>query len=90
MYLLPYYTEITVHPQSVNTTINLTVSFICEAIADEIRFRINDMSVTLANVINKGFTQQPTESLSGGKLRVELLANAFEDNNHKVSIIIIK
>ena len=32
-------TEITVHPQSVNTTLNSTVSFTCEAVADLIDFQ---------------------------------------------------
>ena len=37
---LSYYTDITVHPQSVNTTLNSTVNFTCEAVTDEISFRI--------------------------------------------------
>ena len=40
------------------------------------------MSATFVNVINKGFTQQSTMSLSGGKLRRVLLAKALQDNNN--------
>ena len=76
-----YFTDITNHPQSVNTTINSTVSFACEAVADEINFRVNDLSATLVNVIAKGFIQKPTKSLSGGKLRL-LSAEALTDNNN--------
>ena len=50
--------------------------------ADEITFRANDMSTIFKNVINKGFIQQPTMSLSDGKLRRVLLAIALEDNNN--------
>ena len=81
-YIFLYILDFSVHPQSVNTTLNSTVRFTCEAVADEISFRVNNVSVTLANVINKGFTQQPTESLEGDKLRGQLLAKSFEDNNN--------
>ena len=80
-----YYNNIeivTVHPQSVNTTLNSTVSFTCEAIADEITFRVNDESAANADVIRKGFTQQLQESLGDGKKRRVLLAEAFKDNNN--------
>ena len=40
------------------------------------------MSATLANVINKGFTQQPAETLNDGKVRRTLLAKALQDNNN--------
>ena len=40
------------------------------------------MSATFANIINKGFTQQPAESLSNGKVRRALLAKALQDNNN--------
>ena len=40
------------------------------------------MSATFANVINKGFTQQPAETLNDGKLRRVLLTKAFKDNNN--------
>ena len=76
------YAEFTVHPQSVNTTLNSTVSFTCEAYVDIIIFRVNDTSAANIVVVNRGFNQQLTDSLSGGKVRRLLLAKAFEDNNN--------
>ena len=75
------YIEITVHPQSVNTTLNSTVTFTCEAVADEIHFVVNDMSASDENVINRGFCQQGTRSLNGTKKTI-LLAQALIDNNN--------
>ena len=77
-----YYTDITNHPQSVNTTLNSTVSFTCEAVTDEISFRVNDTSASNVDVINKGFLQQPQNTLSDGRKSRVLLAAAFEDNNN--------
>ena len=76
------YTEITVHPQSVNTTLNSTVSFTCEAIADLIDFQVNDSSADTVDVVNKGFTQQSADPINGGKLRRTLFAEALKDNNN--------
>ena len=76
------YTEITVHPQSVNTTLNSTVSFTCEGVADLIDFQVNDSSADTSDVVNKGFTQQSAYTLNGGKLRRVLIAEALEDNNN--------
>ena len=76
------YTEITVHPQSVNTTLKSTVSFTCEAVAVLIDFRVNDSSADTANVVSKQFTQQSAHTLNGGKLRRVLLAEALKDNNN--------
>ena len=79
--ILPYFTDITVHPQSVNTTLNSTVNFTCEGVAD-ISFRVNDTSAVNEEVINKGFTQQSQELLSGGIKRRVLIVKALEDNNN--------
>ena len=76
------YTEITVHPQSVNTTLNSTVSFTCEGVADLIDFQVNDSSADTSDVVNKGFTQQPAYLINGGKLRRMLLAKGLKDNNN--------
>ena len=76
------FTEITVHPQSVNTTLNSTVSFTCEAVADLIDFQVNDSSADTANVVDKGFIQQSAYPINGGKLRRVLLAETLEDNNN--------
>ena len=77
-----YYTEITVHPQSVNTTLNPTVNFTCEAVADEIIFKVNDISAANEDIINIGFIQQPQNTLSDGRKRRVLLAKALIDNNN--------
>ena len=76
------FTDITVHPQSVNTTLNSTVNFTCEAVAEDIVFRVNDTSAANKNINNRGFTQQPAHTLNGGKLRRTLSAKALKDNNN--------
>ena len=76
------YTEITVHPQSVNTTLNSTANFICEAFADLIDFQVNESSGDTVDAVNKGFIQQSAHALNGGKVRRILLAKALEDNNN--------
>ena len=82
LYYACYYIEITVHPQSVNTTLNSTVSFTCEATsADTISFEVNDTSAASPNVMSRGFTLQ-FESLNGSVLIRMLTAIAFEDNNN--------
>ena len=76
------YTEITVHLQSVNTTLNSTVSFTCEAFAVLIDFQVNGSSADTANVVSKRFTQKSALTLNGGKLRRVLLAEVLKDNNN--------
>ena len=76
------YIDITVHPQSVNTTLNSTINFTCEAVAVEISFRVNDDSASDTGVINRGFFQQPQNTLSDGRKRRVLLAKALIDNNN--------
>ena len=75
-------TEITVHPQSVNTTLNSTVNFTCEAVADLIDLRVNDMSAVNIDVVSKGFTQHPQEPLNDGRLRRVLTAKTLKYNNN--------
>ena len=79
---LSYFTDITVHPQSVNATLNSTVNFTCEAVTDEISFRIKDESTANTEIINKGFIQQPQNTLSDGRKRRVLLAKALIGNNN--------
>ena len=79
-WLLQCYIEIIVHPQSVNTTLNSTVSFTCEAVGD-ISFRVNQ-SAANNDTVNKGFIQQPQDTLSGGIKRRVLTVEALEDNNN--------
>ena len=78
-----YFIDITLHPQSVNTTLNSTVNFTCEtAAAVDIIFRVNDESTSDADIINKGFIVQRQNTLSDGIKRRVLLANALFDNNN--------
>ena len=74
--------EITLHPQSINTTLNSTVSFTCEGVAELLDFQVNDSSADTSDVVNKGFTQQHAYPINGGKLRRTLLAKALKDNNN--------
>ena len=79
-----YFTEITVHPQSVNTTLNSTVIFTCEATSAgfKISFRVNDTFAGGLDIINKGFIQQPESTLSDGRKIRLLLAKALINNNN--------
>ena len=81
---LSYFTEFTVHPQSVNTTLNSTVNFTCEAVGDDVIFRVNDESASDTGVINKGFIQQFQNTLSDGRKRRRLLAKALKYNNNTI------
>ena len=77
-----YFIEITVHPQSVNTTLNSTVNFTCEAVGDDIIFRVNDESASDTVVKDRGFFQHLQDTLSDGKRRRVLSAKALIDNNN--------
>ena len=72
--------DIIIPPVSINTTLNSTVIFTCEAIADEVTFRVNNEPANDADVTSKGFTV--TTSGTGGTLRGELQAIAYEFNNN--------
>ena len=77
------YTEnITLHPQSVNTTLNSTVYFPCEAFTDEINFKVNDESAANRNIVNRGFIEQPQNTLSDGRKRRVLSVKALINNNN--------
>ena len=80
-WLLQHYIEIIVHPQSVNTTLNSTVSFTCEAIAELIVFKANDMSLSIGNIA-RGFKQKEQTRLNGMKKKRVLSVTAFQDNNN--------
>ena len=64
---LSHYIEIIVHPQSVNTTLNSTVNFTCEAVGNEISFRVNTMSAANKDIVDRGFIQQLQNTLSDGR-----------------------
>ena len=71
--------DITVQPVSTNTTLNSTVVFSCEAVTDELTFRVNNLPDTNAAVKDKGFSA----STSGtDTIRAELQATAYEHNNN--------
>ena len=72
--------DITVQPVSINTTLNSTAAFTCEAIADELIFRVNNKAATDADVISKGFAL--LTSGTGGIRRGELRAIAYDFNNN--------
>ena len=72
--------DITVQPVSINTTLNSTVIFTCEANADELTFRVNNKSATDGDVMSKGFAV--STGGSGGIRRGELQAIAYDFNNN--------
>ena len=74
------FTDITVQPVSINTTLNSTVIFTCEAIADELTFRVNNESATDTNVTDKGFSVITNNR--GGYRIGKLQAIAYNFNNN--------
>ena len=87
---MSYFIDITVHPQSVNTTLNSTVNFTCEAVAVHISFIVNDEFAGSQNNTDRGFMQQQQDTLSDGKMRRVLSAKALEQNNNtNISCIVI-
>uniref|UniRef100_A0A1X7TVX0 Fibronectin type-III domain-containing protein n=1 Tax=Amphimedon queenslandica TaxID=400682 RepID=A0A1X7TVX0_AMPQE len=73
-------TDITVQPVSINTTLNSTVVFSCEAVANGLTVQVNNVSATDGPVINKGFSV--TSSTSGGNRSAALQAIAYDHNNN--------
>uniref|UniRef100_A0A1X7TJJ9 Fibronectin type-III domain-containing protein n=1 Tax=Amphimedon queenslandica TaxID=400682 RepID=A0A1X7TJJ9_AMPQE len=71
---------ITVQPVSINTTLNSTVVFSCEATADELSFRVNNELATDNAVIAKGFIV--TATYNNGTIRAGLTAIAYDCNNN--------
>ena len=78
------FTDITVQPVSINTTLNSTVIFTCEAIADELTFRVNNVPASHEEVILKGFTFTLPANPGGpnGTLTGRLQAIAYNSNNN--------
>ena len=78
------FTDITVQPVSINTTLNSTVFFTCEAIADDLTFRVNNVSANHENVKNKGFIFTLLANPGGpnGTLTGRLQATAYDFNNN--------
>ena len=65
---------------SINTTLNSTVVFSCEAIADQLSFRVNTEPADNQAVIAKGFIGTSTNN--GSTRRAELQATAYKYNNN--------
>ena len=72
--------DITVQPVSINTTLNSTAVFSCEAVADDLSFRVNNESAHDTGVMDKGFSATSTNN--GGTIRAELQAIAYDYNNN--------
>ena len=64
---------------SINTTLNSTVVFSCEAVAAQLTFRVNNLSDTNIDVVAKGFsvTTSGTDTI-----RADLQTIAYEHNNN--------
>uniref|UniRef100_A0A1X7UTW5 Fibronectin type-III domain-containing protein n=1 Tax=Amphimedon queenslandica TaxID=400682 RepID=A0A1X7UTW5_AMPQE len=71
--------NITLQPVSINTTLNSTVVFSCEATADALSFRVNNLPDSNTDVTAKGFS---VTSSGTGTIRAELEAIAYEHNNN--------
>ena len=76
-----FVTDITVQPVSINATLDSTVTFTCEADADELTFRVNNTPANAADVISKGFTVTTTGH-GTGTLKGKLQAIAYDFNNN--------
>ena len=63
---------------SINATLNSTVIFTCEAIADVITFKVNNESANHKNVKDKGFIET---TIGTGTLIGKLEAIAYDFNN---------
>ena len=67
-------------PVSINTTLNSTVVFSCEAIADQLSFLVDGEAADNEAIIDKGFSATSTNN--GGTRKVELQAIAYNHNNN--------
>uniref|UniRef100_A0A1X7TVE6 Fibronectin type-III domain-containing protein n=1 Tax=Amphimedon queenslandica TaxID=400682 RepID=A0A1X7TVE6_AMPQE len=74
-------TNLTVQPLSINTTLNSTVVFSCEATADELSFRVNNIPGSHTDVMAKGFSPS-ISGTAGSTIRAELQAIAYDHNNN--------
>ena len=73
------FTDITVQPESINTTLNSTVNFTCEASAvDDLDFRVNDTQVNHKNFTGFTASTNAVDDLRTGTLQ----AMAYDYNNN--------
>ena len=66
---------------SINTTLNSTVVFSCEAVADQITFTVNNEAADDEDVKHREFSATST-NYGNGTRRAELQAIAHEYNNN--------
>ena len=81
MLFYAYIDIITVQPVSINTTLNSTVVFSCEAIADHLSFTVNGEAGDDEVVKGRGFSATSV-NYGNGIRRAELQAIAHEYNNN--------
>ena len=79
--LFTYYLEIVAHPISINTTLNATVDFVCEATGDFVNFLVDGLSAMREEIIARGFDDDVT-GIGGGVIRGVLTATAYDINNN--------
>ena len=66
-----------------NTTLNSTVRFTCEADSGDISFFVDGTLATYPDVVNRGFTQDTNvKPLGNGMWSRGLLSKASENNNN--------
>ena len=79
------FTDITLWPVSINATLNSTVIFTCEAIADELIFRVNGEQANHENVMRRGFNDSTSGTGGSSGLRIgKLQAIAYDFNNNTI------
>ena len=76
------FTDITTQPVSMNTTLNSTVIFICEAIANDLSFRINGVPVNHELVQKNGFSDSISGCVNCSHRTGKLEAIAYDYNNN--------
>ena len=68
---------------SINTTLNSTVKFTCEATAvEDLTFRVQDESANHVEVKNKGFTQSTNGSYDLRDGTLQAIAYDFNNNSN--------
>ena len=90
--LTQIFTDITVHPESINTTLNSIVIFTCEAIGHEptleLTFRVNNTPANDEDVIANGFTVSTNDAAlpNGTTIRKGKLQAIANNNNNNSNI----
>ena len=79
--LFTYYLEIVAHPISINTTLNASVDFVCEATGDFLNFLVDGLSAIREEISARGFVDD-SFGIGGGVIRGVLTATAYAINNN--------